>query len=141
MVRVGRWGVVRAKARGASVLAAEAHFREGDELLGRCSQLTAHFRGTAWAWELGEYRFSLLQAGKSGLSGTTFPATSCHSYVNEATLSPQSPAKVPQGQGSAPDLVIAFHPSSLDPTLPPAGPLDGHLGLVIVLSFLPVAWS
>lgn len=77
MVRVGRWGVVRARTWEARVLAAEAHFREGDELLGWCSQLTAHLRGTARAWELGVYRFSLLQPGKSGLSGTIFPATSC----------------------------------------------------------------
>lgn len=90
MVRVGRWGVARTRARGASVPAAEVHFREGDGLLGRCSQLTAHRRGTARAWELGVYRFSLLQPGKSGLSGTTFPVTSCHSYVKEATLSPVS---------------------------------------------------
>lgn len=59
MVRVGvGWGVGRAWE--ARVLAAEAHFTECDELLGRCSQLTAHLRATARAWELGAYRFSPL---------------------------------------------------------------------------------
>lgn len=52
---------------------------------------------------------------------TVFPAAGCHSYVKKATLSPKSPAKVPQGQGSAPDLLLAFRPSSMDPALPPAG--------------------